>query len=117
MDNQDQSRFASTLTLLVGAWLLVSPLFISMTGGVLTSTLITGGIIALAGLVQLFWTNPLPSWIAAAAAVWLVISAFVFDMSVGAGWSTVISAVIAFGLAAWDGMESNVAQRQHHVRA
>lgn len=114
MEKLAQSRLASVLTIAVGAWMLLTPLAISMTGAALTSILITGGVIAVAGLVQLFWINTLPSWVNAVAAIWLFISAFAFTMSTGAAWNQVVFAVVAFLLAVWDGAEISDFQREHH---
>lgn len=71
MNSLGQSRLASVVALLVGAWVAISPIWISVTGGALTSVIITGIVIAVAGLVQLFWKNAIPSWISGLAAVWL----------------------------------------------
>ncbi|MCL4357942.1 hypothetical protein M1512_03555 [Patescibacteria group bacterium] len=78
MKDITQSRLSSMLTVLVGAWLLLSPIWISITGGALVSLFITGGIITLAGLVQLFTDYSIPSYIVILSAIWLFLSAFVF---------------------------------------
>jgi hypothetical protein len=111
-----QSRFASVLMVLAGVWLVTSPAWISVTGTALTSLLITGGVITLAGLVQYFWKASLPSWIAGLAAVWLLVSTFVFTISTAAVWSQAVSAVVALALAYWDGFEV-VQYRQHRSHA
>lgn len=119
MESLSQSRLASVLTMLVGVYLIVSPLFISITGGALTNIIIVGAVMALAGLVQLAWTNSaLPSWVSALAAVWLFIAAFAFSVSNGMAWNEVVAAVVAFILSTWDGMEiSQVQHREHPGRA
>lgn len=117
MERMSQSRLASILTMLVGAWLLISPMFISVTGGPLTNVMVVGAIFVVAGFIQLFWVNTLPSWINALVAIWLFISAFSYSVSNGMAWSETISAVVAFILATWDGVEiSQIKQdRQHHA--
>ena len=117
MDRLAQSRVASVLMIAVGAWMLLTPLVISMTGAALVSILITGGVIAAVGLIQMFWVNALPSWINIVAAIWLFVSAFAFSMSTGAAWNQAIFAVVAFLLAAWDGAEISEVQREHHSHA
>jgi len=117
METLSQSRLASVLTVLLGAWVMISPVFISITGGALTSLLITGAVLIVFGLVQLVWENTLPSWINVLAAVWLFISAFAFTISTAAAWNQVISAVIAFVLAIWDGVEMGEVQRMHRTHA
>lgn len=105
MDTQMQSRLAGLLTAVVGVWLLMTPLFLAMTGAALVNILVIGAIIAFAGLVELFWKNTLPSWLGALAAVWLFLSILLFDMSGAAAWNMVISAIVAFVLSVWDGAE------------
>jgi hypothetical protein len=119
MENRlSQSRVASSLTVLLGAWVMLSPIFISMTGAALTSLLITGGVMVVFGLIQIAWQNTLPSWINALAAVWLLVSAFTFsDISNAMAWNQVISAIIAFVLSTWDGVEMGEVQRLHHTHA
>jgi len=115
MRELSQSRFASTLTIILGIWLLVSPIFISITGAALVSLLITGAIITLAGLVQLAWENSVPSWIVGLAAIWLFISALGYTVSGAVVWNQVIFAIIAFALAIWDGIEISTVQNRHHA--
>lgn len=114
MEDLAQSRLASAITILLGIWIAVSPAFISITGAALTSTIVVGIVIALAGLVQMFWTNSLPSWIVGLAAIYLFISAFSFNLSTAATWNEVISAIVAFILATWDGVEMN-SYKQHRA--
>jgi len=114
MNDVVQSRFASIVTLLVGIWVAISPVFITVTGGARTSIIITGIVIALAGLVQLIWTNPLPSLISGLASIYLFISAFSFaNLSHSIMWSAVISAVVVFLLSIWDEVE--VTHVRHHT--
>lgn len=117
MENQQlsQSRVASVVMLLVGIWVAISPIWVSVTGGALTSIIITGIVIALCGLVQLFWKVSVPSWIAALAAVWLFVSTFVFSVSTGAAWNQIIFAVVTFIMAYWDGFEIAQVHQRHHA--
>lgn len=117
MERLSQSRLASVLTIILGAWVMISPVFISITGGALTSLLIAGGVMIVFGLIQLAWKNSLPSWVNALAAVWLCISAFTFTVSTAVVWNQVISAIIAFVLATWDGAEISEVQHMHHTHA
>lgn len=116
MDNLLQSRVASVLTVAVGVWLLLSPLFITITGGALASVLVAGGVIAVAGAVQLFWENTLPSWVTGLAALALLATIVIFGVTGAALWSQAISAVAAILLAGWDGLEVEQLQ-QHHSHA
>lgn len=117
MNNRSQSRIASVLTMAVGAWLLLTPLVISMSGAALVSMMITGGVFVVVGLVQLFWMNTLPSWVSGIAALWLFVSAFVFSTSTAAAWNEAISAIVAFVLAVWDGFEVGEVEHEHHLHA
>jgi hypothetical protein len=96
---------------------MLSPLFISVTGAALSSLLITGAVMIVFGLVQLFWDNSLPSWINALAAVWLFVSAFTFTVSNAVVWNQVVTAVIVFALAMWDGAEIGEVNRMRHTHA
>lgn len=115
MESLTQSRVASVTTTLLGIWLAVSPVFISITGGALTSLIVVGVVMALAGLVQLFSTNSTPSWLVGLLAIYLFISAFAFNVSNAVTWNEVISAIVAFVLAAWDGIEISTARQHHHA--
>lgn len=114
MNDRSQSVLASVLTLGVGGWLMASPLFIDVSDAMLTNVVIVGGIIAMASLVQLVWTSTLPSWVIAAAALWLFGSVFIFNASEAFVWSATLSAVAALMLAIWDGVEINHVQHHGH---
>lgn len=114
MDAKLQMRVASLLTLLLGIWVVISPVFISVTGAGLYSTIITGAALGVLSLVQLFWHNSLPSWINGLAGVWLVVSAFVLTVSTAMTWSLIVAGVLAIILATWDGNE--VEQVYHPAR-
>lgn len=117
MERLQQSRLASVLTAVVGLWLMLSPIWISISGGALVSLLITGAVMIVFGLVQLGTENTTPSWINALAAVWLFISALTFSVSAAVVWNQVVFAIIAFVLATWDGAEMNAVHRMHHTPA
>jgi len=105
MEEKRESVFASVAILLTGVWVAISPIWLSVTGGALTSVIITGALIALSGIVQLFWEVTLPSWTSGLAAIWLFISAFTFSIGTGAMWSQILSAIAVFILSYWDGFE------------
>lgn len=117
MKELTQSRVASVLTFLLGGWLLMSPVFISVTGGALVSLLIVGGVLAVAGAVQYFWENSFPSWIAALAALYFFVSALGFNVSTAMMWNEIVGSVAAFLLATWDGVETTEVHRLHHGTA
>lgn len=116
MDTRIQSQLASVLMLAVGLWLLLTPLFITMSGGALVNILVVGAIVALAGLVELFWRNTLPSWLSALAAVWLFVSLLFFDMSAAAAWNIAVSALVTFVLSVWDGAEISQLQDSRRLQ-
>lgn len=118
MEDREQSRVASVLAVLVGAWLLISPIWIPVTDAALISLLIVGVIMVAAGFVQYFTESMMPSWVIGVAAAWLFVSTFVFGVSTTAAYSQIISAIVAFALAYWDGMEImhiHDSHRQHPV--
>jgi hypothetical protein len=119
MESLTQSRFASALTFLAGVWVATSPAYITMSTAAQTNTIIVGVVIALAGLVQMFWTNVLPSGLGMLAAVYLFVSAFVYNISTADRWNLLIAAVVTFLLTSWDGAEiSDVRthRREHMAR-
>lgn len=113
MNDLTQSRTASVLTILLGGWLCLSPLFISITGAALVSLFVVGGVMIASGLVQLFTENSLPSWLTGLAAIYLVVSAFAFSVSNNVAWNEVISGMVAFVLALWDGLEITQVHDRH----
>lgn len=117
MTSLSQSRLASTLLALVGVWLLISPLAVSITGAALANILAVGGILAVAGSVQLLWKNSIPSWVGAVVAVWLFVAAFAFSAGTLAAWNQAIVAIVAFLLSTWDSLEVTNIQREHHARS
>ena len=114
MDKLLQSRFASVLAIVLGAWLMLSPIWISVSGAALTSLMIVGGIMILSGLVQLVTEVTIPSIVLGLAAVYLFISAFSYSVSTAMIWNEVVSAVVAFVLATWDGIETSEVAQLHH---
>ncbi|HVX58624.1 MAG TPA: hypothetical protein VG964_02715 [Candidatus Saccharimonadales bacterium] len=116
MRDLTQSRVASGLTILLGGWLALSPIWISVSGWALASVLAVGGFMVLMGLVQLFIEDNLPSWLAGIAAVWLFASAYIFDVSDSVVWNQVLSSVAAVILAFWDGIEITHAHDRHQHR-
>jgi len=115
MKNRDQSKLASILSLLVGIWVLISPIWIAVSGAALTSLIIVGIVMIIASAVQFYTENVIPSWIVAIAAVWLFVSTFVFGVGTAAVYSQIISAILAFAFAVWDGVEIADIQQHHHV--
>lgn len=116
MNTKAQSIVASMLEVATGVWVMLVPAFTSVTGGALVSTLIAGGVIVAAGLIQLFWENILPSWIDGITALWIFISAYALNVSSAVTWNLVTAAVIAFLLALWDGTEVSELHHAHHQR-
>jgi len=117
MEDREQSRVASVLVLLVGAWLLISPIWIPIEDTALVSLLIVGVVMVGAGFVQYFSESTVPSWIIGVAAAWLFVSTFVFGVGMAAVYSQLIAAIAALALAYWDGMEITHVHngRQHPV--
>lgn len=114
MNNLAQSRFASVATMIVGAWVALSPIWISATGAVLASLITTGVVMVLAGLTQLFWKSSVPSSVSIIAAVWLFMSAFLFsNLSTATKWNATVSAIAVALLAIWDGLEISDFNQSH----
>lgn len=117
MKTKTQTVVASVLEVLVGAWVMLVPVFTSVTGGALVSILISGGVIAAAGLVQLFWENVLPSWVDGIFAAWIFVSAIVFTVSTAVVWNLVLASIAALLIALWDGVEVSELHQSHHQHA
>jgi len=103
--------------MVAGIWLMLSPIFISITGAAFVSLLITGAVFIVFGAIQLATDNTLPSWINTVAAIWLFISALSFSISAAAMWNQIILAIVTFVLAIWDGAETDAVRRMHHGTA
>lgn len=115
MKDREQSRVASVLAVIVGVWLLISPIWIEVGGMALISLLVVGVIFVAAGFVQYFTENVVPSWVIGVAAAWLFISTFMYELNMAAVYSQIISAIIALALAYWDGMEvTHINNRRHN---
>lgn len=69
--------------------------------------------IAVAGVMQLFWKDALPSWVTGMAGLWLLASVVIFGVTGAALWNLAISAVAAILLAGWDGLEVEQMQHRH----
>ena len=116
MNDLTQSRTASVLSFLLGVWLMLSPIWISITGAALTSLLFTGGVIVAASAVQFFFKNPAPSWFVSIAAIWLFVSVLIYDVSNAVVWNQTVGAVVAFILSLWDSVEmAEVQERRAHT--
>lgn len=100
-----QSRLATTLALLVGIWVAVSPAWITMSASAQMSTLILGIVMIVFSIAQYFIKSSIPSWVNGVAAILLFLSVFVYGMSTGAIWSATLAAIAVFILSIWDGFE------------
>lgn len=110
------SRTASVMLFLTGTWLALSPIWISVTGAALTSVIVTGVVLAMAGAVQYFWHSTLPSWVAGLTAAWLFVSVFVFsDLGDSAVINMVLVSLVGFVLAFWDGLEVRQLYQPRHL--
>lgn len=112
MKDLTQVRVASVAAALLGIWAVVSPLFISVTGAALTNLIVTGSVLVLFSLAQLFVHNGLPSGVTALAGVWLFVSAFAFTVSGALAASEILVGMAAIIFAIWDSYE--VEQSYHH---
>ena len=112
MEREMQIKVASVLAMLVGVWAAISPLFIDISGAARINLIVTGAVLAVAGAVQYFVKSSIPSWLSMLAAAWLFASAYIFTVSTAMVWNETLSAIGAFLLSSWDGVEVSEA-RQH----
>ena len=117
MNDVTQTRVASVLTAVIGIWLLLSPLFITTSGGALVSTLVVGGILLLAGVIELFWESTIPSWVSGLTAIWMAGSTALFGMGGLLFWDTIAAATATLLIAMWDGVEIGRVAQKHHTHA
>lgn len=100
-----QARIASGLTLVLGLWLIVSPLLLEVAGGAAWNNIVFGFAIVLlaAGrVVQPVAKSRLASWINAVIGVWLVASPVAFDfVTRAATWNNAIVGVLVVAFALW----------------
>ncbi len=96
-------RTASVITMIVGVWLVISPLFISITGGALVNQLVIGAIFFVLGVAQMVSRNTVASWLTGIAAIWIIASAFVLNLSTGSIWNEAVTGLVALAMAIWDG--------------
>lgn len=115
MERLSQSRIASSLLILLGAWLVLSPAALSYSGAALVSILGVGALVGLSGLLQMFWESSLPSWTASVLAVYLFISAFIYRLGNLESWNMAAAGVVIFLIATWDGVEIGEFHRQHNL--
>lgn len=102
MDAKFQERTASTLVILTGLWVALSPLMFSMSQNAVWNAVIASGALVVMGIAQLFFRSPVPSVVGIFLSAWLIIAALVFEQSVAAAWSLIIAGIVGAVVAAWD---------------
>lgn len=116
MSDEVQARLASLLTILVGAYVALSPLWTAMSHEVMISAIVTGVIVTAASIWQFFSKATFPTWINAVAAIWLIVGVLTLGTYTFATWSQILAGAAVFLLAGWDGAE--VAHYNHdHFRS
>ncbi|HET9098464.1 MAG TPA: hypothetical protein VFN51_02500 [Candidatus Saccharimonadales bacterium] len=114
MSDEAQSKLASTLAAIVGAYIGLSPIWTTMTEGVMVSAIATGSVIFLASLWQMATKSTLPSWINGLASIWLIIGAIIFGAYSFSVISQIVAGVAVFFLASWDGAEVSNYNNRHY---
>src|SRR5579871_5878560 len=112
MSNQNVARVASTLNILAGLWLIISPFILAFSSLpiALWDTLIVGIVVVILAWIRA--ANPERmvglSWINILLGLWLIISPFVLNYSdaVRASWNDVILGIIVLVLGAWSAFAS-----------
>jgi hypothetical protein len=97
---RDQYLAADGLLVLLGAWLVVSPLFLDYGDGDATWDPIVSGALIVAASAGLVWrSRPAAAFTVAVVAVWLFVSAFWLADSSAATWNAIAGGGLAFFLA------------------
>lgn len=117
MNDLAQSRTASILDIILGIWIAISPIWISVSGAALVTLFIVAGILIVLGFAQMATENSTPSWIMTLAAIWLFISAFSYGLQHSAVVNLAISGIVAFVLSVWDTAEISHYHDQHTAGA
>lgn len=120
MKTRNQSRIAVSLALLVGIWVILSPLWISVSGGALASVIIMGLVIVAASIARYFRKNVVPSLVMGLAAAWLLLSTIAYGIEAAAAWNQILSGIVLAVLAYWDWAEVTELQQgsgRHHTTA
>lgn len=107
MDTARQIQTASVATIVLGIWVALSPLYITVEGGALISMIVVGALLAVLGLTQLFVRSTLPSMLGVILGLWLIVSSIVFSVSSAAMINMVVTGLVTFVATLWDGVEVN----------
>lgn len=98
-------RTASGANVVLGAWLIVSPVVFFTTAVSYWNNLIVGiAVVVLSGLRVMMprASTKMLSWINVLLGIWLVASPFVLDYDMGSiAWNDVIVGILLVGLASW----------------
>ena len=110
-----QINFASSLLMLLGAWVMLVPLFTSVSGGTLWVQEITGVAFLVFGAIQMAVESTIPSWITAIAAIALLVMPFAVTTNTTVFWNELVVGVAALVFSAFDGYEVAQDQLQHSL--
>ncbi len=111
MADRTQSTTASIINIILGIWLIISPLVIIFpNAGQATNAVIVGIIVAIVSLIRAFTpeTTGGITWINIILGVWLVISPFLFGSNAGLLWSDIITGVLVIVFSGWSGSAAMV---------
>lgn len=118
MESENRSiQIASLVTALAGIWLGVSAGLYQLDGFAFWNQIAVGLALVVIGVAELYTRTRWVSWLAGAAAVWLIVASFIVDASALTFWSAVVTALVVLGMSAWEDnvvSHSGGAQPQAH---
>lgn len=111
-DNRRDSVWASSLNIVAGIWLIVSPFVLVYANGTAqVNEIVLGAVIGVFGLIRALapgagtaWL----SWLNAACGVWLIIASFVLGYAGTARSNEIILGIIVLVVAVWSALSANV---------
>lgn len=114
---ENRVRTFSSLNILAGIWLVISPAFIDYAStGNLWQQMILGGALIVFGLVRLGMPDrSWPSWINLAIGAWIIIAPFVISgVTDAVTWNQVITGALVVLLSLGSGQTTMMAHRHGH---
>ncbi len=111
MADRTQSTTASIINIILGVWLIISPLVIIFpNSGQATNAVIVGIIVAVLSLIRAFTpeTTAGLNWINIVLGAWLIISPFLFGSNISVLWSDIVSGILVIVFSGWSGSAAMV---------
>ena len=115
MKYSEKATLASSLNIIAGIWLFISPFILGFSGmAAATNAMIVGAVIAILAIIRVFTptvTGRL-SWLNFVLGIWLVLSPlFVMSAGMMAIWNSSIVGIVVAILAIWSAQSASMSLR------